>query len=56
VIPDAASYAIFEGLYDRFGLLIHPWSSAGITARLAVLDVAEYTDGTFRGNVEWQWP
>jgi hypothetical protein len=54
VIPDAASYSIFEGLYDRFGTLITPWGT--VTARLDTLDVAEYTDNTWRGQVSWSWP
>jgi hypothetical protein len=53
VIPDAGSYSTFEGLYDRFGLLITPWGS--VTARLDTLDVAEYDDGTWRGNCAWSW-
>lgn len=53
VIPTPADYAIFEGLYDRFGSLITPWGT--VNARLDTLDVAEYTDGTFRGACAWSW-
>jgi len=53
VIVDAASYAIFEGLYDRFGSLITPWGT--FSARLDQLDVTPYTDGSFMGTVQWSW-
>lgn len=55
VIPDAATYAIFDGLYDRFALLITPWHSSGIQARLDAFDVVPYEDGSFMGAVGWSW-
>lgn len=54
VVVDDAAYAIFEGLYDRFGALVIPkWGT--FTARLAQLDVVPYADGSFRGAVTWEW-
>lgn len=55
IIVDDAAYAIFEGLYDRFGLLITPWHSGGIQARLDQLDVVPFDDGSYRGGCAWSW-
>lgn len=53
VIPSAADYAIFDGLYDKFALLITPWGT--FNARLDQLDIAPYGDGSFRGACQWSW-
>lgn len=53
VIPDAASYAIFEALYDRWGLLVFPWGT--VNARLDTLDLTPYEDGSYMGSVQWSW-
>jgi len=55
VIVDAFAYAVFEGLYHRFGQLKTPWHSAGIQARLDTLEVTPYDDGTWRGTVQFSW-
>lgn len=53
IVPDAASYSVFEARYDQFATLITPWGT--FNAVLTQLDLTPYDDDSYRGVVQWEW-
>lgn len=53
LIVDQAAYTTFEANYQRFASLKTPWGT--FNARLDQLEVARFTDGSYRGAAAWSW-
>jgi hypothetical protein len=53
VIVSEDDYAVFDELRNRFANLTTPWGT--FYARLARLEVAPHTDGSYRGSVSFEW-